>query len=1100
MTEFDPSQQQVLCLDPARHARVLGAPGSGKTSLVVESFARVSALPGWGEGDVLVLAPNRLVAGELRHRIEQLVSRAMRGTPVRTAPSLAFALLQLSATMHGKTAPRLLTGTAHDESVEQVIAAVLDGRAELLEPLPFAPEVVLSEAFRAELRELSRVLDDFGVQPLELLESLQGERRPGFGSADGSTTGFLALWCAGLELLELVRELLEHERVGELPASAMMREACALLRSGDDVPAPRLVLVDDAAELGEGALALLAALTERGTKIWVFGDPDTATGAFQGERTRVLAGLVSELERRQLRWPGSGVGVTSAAHTPEQLVVLDTVYRHGGEIRELVASLSSRIGVAGAGAQRRATAAVGSPLGEAAASETAVNEPAIEAVQFATAQTSAEQLGMIAHRLRAARLGLGGGPPRPWSQMAVICRSRGDAKQVSRLLAAQQVPTSIAAGGVVLREHQLVRELIRLLQHALGVAPLNAREVLELLGGAVGELDPISLRRLRGALRVQEVRDAAEQGRQAQAADALVLEAFQFPGEQPILDMRGARRLHRLGRLTAAGEAAHLSGGTPREVLWQLWEGSGLAKELQSQALDGRGVRSDEAHRSLDAVVALFFALQRHEEQDSERPIEALLEELLVSTVPEDSLAARSEREVVTVTTPQGVIGREFDLVCVLGLQDGAWPNLRARGSLLGVSALERWLRGQPATAPSRRDTMHDELRLFVHAVARARAQLLVLAVTSEEQHPSPFFALGRPYRLERTLPSSRLTLRGATAEMRRRLVQHPSDVEALDSLVALSRAGVPGAHPDDWYGVAAPTTTAPLADIENDPAATVAVSPSQMERAEECPLDWIVSRLGGGSTDYRASIGTLLHRALETSAPGVTAEQLFEQLVSQWGSLHFEAEWQSARALADTAAMTEALASYLARFERSDERLLAGEASFEIPLEFARLRGAADRIEAGPREGGDIEGGDIEGGDIEVTVVDLKTGRRPPTAKELEQHAQLQAYQLGIIRGAFRDANGNPIPAAQSAGARLVYVHPDALSASRRAKGERYLEVSQAGLDSKAQAAFERRVVEVARVMAASSFTARVEHHCTSPHAPGRACALHIVPAVSHA
>lgn len=46
MTTFDPSQRRVLALDPGRHARVLGAPGTGKSLLVVESFARLAALPG----------------------------------------------------------------------------------------------------------------------------------------------------------------------------------------------------------------------------------------------------------------------------------------------------------------------------------------------------------------------------------------------------------------------------------------------------------------------------------------------------------------------------------------------------------------------------------------------------------------------------------------------------------------------------------------------------------------------------------------------------------------------------------------------------------------------------------------------------------------------------------------------------------------------------------------------------------------------------------------------------------------------------------------------------------------------------------------------
>ena len=286
------------------------------------------------------------------------------------------------------------------------------------------------------------------------------------------------------------------------------------------------------------------------------------------------------------------------------------------------------------------------------------------------------------------------------------------------------------------------------------------------------------------------------------------------------------------------------------------------------------------------------------------------------------------------------------------------------------------------------------------------------------------------------------------------------------------------------------PSTDAPLHDIEGDPEATVAVSPSQMERAEACPLDWIVSRLGGAEGDYRASIGTLLHRALETAAQGATAEELFETVQSQWGSLRFEAEWQSRRALAETEAMAAALAQYLAAFERSQRALLANEASFEVEVGYARLRGTADRIEASNGAHGGLE----------ITVVDLKTGRRAPTAKELEQHAQLQAYQLGALRGAFADSEGAPIEGASVGGAKLLYVHPDSLGKTRQARGERYLEISQAGLDEAQQEQLEQRVLDIARVMAGSRFVAQLEHHCEDQHAPSRACAIHIIPAVSHA
>ena len=140
---------------------------------------------------------------------------------------------------------------------------------------------------------------------------------------------------SALELLEVVKLRLAESRPGELSSSALQRAACEVLRANSEVQIPRLVMIDDAAELGEGALALLAALVERGTKLWAFGDPDTATGAFHGERTRVMAGLDTELARK-LR--------AHAQQQGEQVVVLERVHRHGAQLRELVSSLTARIG------------------------------------------------------------------------------------------------------------------------------------------------------------------------------------------------------------------------------------------------------------------------------------------------------------------------------------------------------------------------------------------------------------------------------------------------------------------------------------------------------------------------------------------------------------------------------------------------------------------------------------------------------------------------------------------------------------------------------------------------------------------------------------
>lgn len=1076
MTAFDESQRAVIGLDPGRHARVLGAPGSGKTTVLVECYARAIDRPGWSEAEVLALAPSRLAASSVRSAIETRVGRALGGSSARSFASLAFSVLAQAAAVAGLPAPRLLTGTVQDEAIATVIERGLErggGRGVL------APEIVRSAAFRAELREFWRVLDDFDLDPEVLLERC--ERLLGQAASEALTAvpddERLGRWIEALQMLVAVQHEVRAERPGELSTSALLRAAGAELRSGR-VAAPRLLLVDDAQELGEGELALLAACAAAGSRVWVFGDPDTATESFHGERTRVMADLSGELSRRGAI---AASGPVSDAAS-EQRVVLDTVHRHGAELRELVRDLSRRIGSAGVGLQREARASGSEP-------------PRDTVIDFAIARSPSEQLGIIAHRLRRRRLGVGGGEPASWNSMAVVCRSRVEAVRLARGLAGHQVPTGVAAGGIVLREHRIVRDLIRLLRHARGVVTLASADVLALLGGPVGGLDPVAVRRLRGALMLQERRVARADDRAPLSTDELVLRAFADPLPDPSVDSRGGRALRRLGRIAAAGVAVAAAGGTPRETLWAIWDRTGLAVEWQEEALTGRGHRADEAHRSLDAVLGLFFALQRHEEQASDTALDDLLEELLESAVPEDSLARQAERDAVIVTTPQGAVGREFDTVVVIGAQDGAWPNTRARGTLLGTIALERWLRGGDPSDPSRRDTIHDELRLFTQACSRAGRELLVVAVRDDEHHPSPFFGFGAAH-LRETLPSSRLTLRGATADLRRRLVADPHDEVVLAGLAALARAESPGAHPDEWYGVLPPSCDEPLHDVQQ-PDARVPVSPSQMERAEECPLDWVISSLGGGESTVAMNLGTLVHHAFET-AQGTGAAEMLEAIEREWHKLPFEAEWESAR-MRDTAeAMAGGLAAYLQEFAGSDRELIGRETSFGVAVGHAELRGMVDRIESRATSGG-----------LELSVVDLKTGATLPSGPATERHVQLQAYQLATALGAFDESVGatraepgaNERATALSTetdpvipgGARLLFVHPDAT------KGGGYVERAQAPLDAEARQQFADRVTAIAETMAAAAFTARVEHHCTDRFAQG-SCRIHIVPAVSHA
>ena len=484
---------------------------------------------------------------------------------------------------------------------------------------------------------------------------------------------------------------------------------------------------------------------------------------------------------------------------------------------------------------------------------------------------------------------------------------------------------------------------------------------------------------------------------------------------------------------SAAARAVAEAGGTIEEVLWSLWESSGLAGEWGAQA-KGTGVLAEEANRALDAVVALFAAATRYVEREPDAPAARFVDEVLASELPEDSLAPRRSAETVLVTTPPALIGREFDVVVVAGLQDGVWPNLRPRGTLLHAGLLPRVVAAARAGAPlptaetvaeARTSVRGDEFRLFALAASRARRQLVLSCTANDEEQPSMLMA----YATERVRPRRRpLHLRGLVGTLRRELVA-TGDGEAAAALALLAEEGVPGAHPDDWYGLAEPSTTAPLVDLEGDPEALVAVSPSQIDRAEESPLGWFIDRVAAPPSGIAASIGTLVHAVVEEAGArddgDTSIETLWASVEERWRELRFEAGWVAERERRGARRMTEGASDYLTSFRDDRKVLLGAEGRFTLVVDRVRITGTIDRVEASP--------------DGTTVIVDLKTGshaahRRPDGAASAAR--RVPARRTGRRGAERRNARRRQARVPRQARARPRVHRACAAAVRRRGRG----------------------------------------------------------------
>ncbi|GAA5083352.1 superfamily I DNA/RNA helicase/RecB family exonuclease [Thermocatellispora tengchongensis] len=931
---------------------VLAGPGTGKTTTIVEAVVERVERRGVDPERVLVLTFSRKAADELRERITARMRRTTRTPLALTFHSYANALLRRDAVLAGEPPPRLLTGPEQLLEIRRLLhGEVEDGALDW--PLRLR-EVIKTRGFAEELR-------DFLARAAE--RGLDGEDLAALGREHGRDD-----WSAAGRFLERYHARFDLDPEPTLDYAELIRAAGALLSRDGEVRAREraaydVIFVDEYQDTDPAQDLILRQLAGDGRDLVAVGDPDQSIYGFRGAEVDGILGFPQRFR--------------TADGQEAPVVALRTCRRMGGR---LIA------------ASRRVAARLPSSLGREHRDLRALDDAPEGEVRVLLADSASQEAAVVADALRRAHL-LDGVP---WSRMAVLVRSA--VRQVPllrRALGTAGVPVVVAGDELPLAAEPGVRPLLTLLRVALRAEELDESVAEELLTGPLGGTDMIGVRRLRRALRIAHLEndDAVPSG------ELLVAAVAEGRGLALVED-HVAAPAERVSRLLAVARRAVADGGTAEDVLWEVWEASGLARRWSELSLGG-GARGAQADRDLDAVVALFDQAARFVDRLPMAGPEVFLDDLASQEIAGNTLAAHApEGESVRILTAHRAKGLEWDVVVVAGVQEGIWPDLRLRGSMLGTEQMVELSRGTAvdaadvAAAALASKLLAEERRLFYVAATRARRRLVVTAVGGEDtdERPSRFLEELCPGGVEEVGAGDRarwLSMSALVADLRQAVCDpaRPARVRqsAAAHLARLAEAGVPGAHPDEWYGLTPITDDRPL----GWPDDVVRISPSAVESFTKCGLRWLLeTSVGAAGTSAAQGLGTIVHALAVLAATGTPdGDTLGERLDQVWDSLDFGGAWFNRK----QRQVAEQMVSRFVRWHKENPRELVAleEAFTAMVAEGVEIRGRVDRVE--------------RDGDGRAVIIDIKTGGSKPSQADLDRHPQLGVYQLAALLGAFR-------------------------------------------------------------------------------------------------
>ncbi|WP_189705281.1 ATP-dependent helicase [Streptomyces anandii] len=1042
---------------------VLAGPGTGKTTTLVESVAARIARGGDPER-VLVLTFSRKAAVELRDRMA-LRTGAARAPRATTFHSFCYALVRAHQDSGLFVEPlRLLSGPEQDVTVRELLAGQLDLERLGLAHVRWPDELracLTTRGFADEVRAVLARSRELGLGPESLAAFARRIGRPDWQAA----ATFLAEY---LDVLDLQGVLDYAELVHRAVLLARRPEVAERLATQYDA-----VYVDEYQDTDPAQVRLLRALAGDGRTLLAFGDPDQSIYAFRGADVNGILRFPQTFPRADGR-PApvevlrtsrrSGAGLLAATRLLARRMPLTrlpadkvrahrelTAQREGGRVEvctyptpgtevDNIADILRRAHLEDgvpwsemavlvrAGARtipplRRALTAAGVPLDVDGDDLPLRHEPAVAplltALRAVATAEAARQGGQPGEEA--------GGEPGDEADGTPQEEAGGEPSREAGGEPGQEPPDEPRDGP---RDESLEASSDEPEEEACW---LDTGTALTLLASPLAGMDAADLRRLGRALREEE----RVAGNLLPApSDELLARALAEPERLAVHDPAYARGAQRLGALLRKARERLAGGGTAEEALWDLWEGTPWPARLERAARRG-GAAGRNADRDLDAVCALFATAARAEERTGGRGALNFLEQLEAEDIAADTLTRRAVRpDAVRLMTAHRSKGLQWRLVVVAGVQEGLWPDLRRRGSLLEADRIGRDGLAEPLTPGA---LLTEERRLFYVAATRARERLVVTAVKApadDGDQPSRFLTeLGVQPRDVTGRPRRPLSVAALVAELRATTVDprvsdalRQAAAHRLARLAALAddegRPLVPSAHPYRWWGMAEPTESkVPLRDRDQP----VALSGSALDQlANTCALQWFLGREVKADAPATAAqgFGNVVHVLADEVASGRTPadlDVLMERLETVWNALAFDAPWKSAQEKENARVALERFLEWHV-LDRAGRTPVASEHDFDVTLGAGdyqvRIRGSMDRVEA-----------DGEG---RAYVVDFKTGKQAPTGAEVARHPQLAVYQLAVREGAVDEVFDGRRP--EPGGAELVQLRQ---GAAKRDGGE---------------------------------------------------------------